>query len=48
MSSNLEPPFRYPDGLEERASLAELTDVLSRLAIDCDDVAEFIRFADWH
>lgn len=42
----LEPLFGYLDGLQERPSLAELTALVSRLRIDCDDVAEFIRFSE--
>lgn len=48
MSSKLQPLFGYLEGLRERAPLAELTDLLGRLDVDCDDLAEFIRFADGH
>jgi cysteine dioxygenase len=42
----LEPLLRYLDGLRERASLAQLTSVVSRLDLRPEDVAEFIRFSE--
>jgi cysteine dioxygenase len=38
--------LRYLDGFGEAPPLAELTDGLERFDLDCDDVAEFIRFSD--
>ena len=38
--------FAYLDGFGGRVPLAELTSHLADLEIDCDDVAEFIRFSN--
>jgi cysteine dioxygenase len=46
MVARLEPLFRYLDGLQGRAQLTELSELLTRLEITCDDVADFIRFSD--
>jgi len=37
--------FRYLDGLTGRANLQELSARVADLEIDCDDVADFIRFS---
>jgi len=42
----LEPLFEYLDGLHDRPPLAELTARVSRLQIQCEDVAEFVRFSE--
>jgi cysteine dioxygenase len=46
MAGNLDTLFRYLDGLQERAPLPQLTSILVDIDIDCDDVAEFVRFSD--
>jgi DMSO/TMAO reductase YedYZ molybdopterin-dependent catalytic subunit len=46
MSNKLEPLFHYLDGLQGRAPLGKLMELLQKLPIDCDDVAEFVRFSD--
>ncbi len=46
MAYTLQDLFHYLDSLKQRASLTELTSLVSRLDIDCDDLAEFIRFSD--
>ncbi len=46
MVPRLEPLYRYLDGLQGRAQLKELTEILTGLDITCDDVADFIRFSD--
>ena len=45
MALNLDALFVYLDGLDGRVPLAELTSRLTDVEIDCDDVAEFIRFS---
>src|SRR5260370_32044379 len=42
----LEPLFEYLDGLQSRPALAELAARVSRLPIQCEDVADFIRFSE--
>jgi len=42
----LEPLFEYLDRLQERPSLTELKAQVSRLRIECEDVAQFIRFSE--
>jgi cysteine dioxygenase len=42
--ATLEPLFRYLDGLDEPAPLAELAAVVGRLQVSCADLDEFIRF----
>ena len=42
----LEPLFEYLDGLQERPPLTELKAQVSRLRLECEDVAEFIRFSE--
>jgi cysteine dioxygenase len=46
MNRPLESLFEYLDTLQDRAPLAELTARVADLDIDCDDVAEFLRFSD--
>lgn len=48
MSSKLQPLFRFLDGLQGRAPLEELKELVAKLPLTCDDVAEFIRFSDRH
>jgi cysteine dioxygenase len=48
MGSSLESLWRYMDRLQDRAPVSELTSRLAELDIDCDDVAEFVRFSDRH
>jgi cysteine dioxygenase len=43
---SLQPLLEYLDGLQGRASLAELTDVLGRLVVTCEDVAPYLRFSE--
>jgi cysteine dioxygenase len=45
MSSKLNSLFSYLDALEGRAPLEELTSLVRRVEVTCDDVAEFIRFS---
>jgi cysteine dioxygenase len=46
MALSLHTLFDYLDGLSGRAPLAELASRLADFEIDCDDVAEFIRFSN--
>ena len=46
MSAKLEQLFHYLDRLQGQASLAEVTAVLTKLKITCDDVADHVRFND--
>jgi DMSO/TMAO reductase YedYZ molybdopterin-dependent catalytic subunit len=46
MSSKLTTLFQHLDRLERRASLPELTALLERLGLTCDDVAEHLRFSE--
>lgn len=46
MQGPLETLFQYLDELEGRAPVHELADVLAGMNIECDDVAEHIRFWD--
>jgi cysteine dioxygenase len=46
MTLALNALFAYLDGLGGRVPLAELTGRLADCEIDCDDVAEFIRFSE--
>src|SRR5205823_391878 len=48
MSEKLDELFRYLDGLTGRAPLTELTARLADLDIDCDDVADHVRFSTNH
>jgi cysteine dioxygenase len=48
MCPKLQTLFEYLDGLTSRAPLDELTSKLAELDIDCDDVADCIRFASNH
>src|SRR5262245_38098065 len=45
-STALEPLFEYLDGLESRPALLDLAAQVSRLAIRCEDVTDFIRFSE--
>ncbi len=42
----LEPLLEYLDGLDARPNLAELKAQVSRLKLQCEDVADFIRFSE--
>jgi cysteine dioxygenase len=44
--TTLDDLFDYLDHLEDRAPLTELTSRLAQLDIDCDDVAEYVRFSE--
>jgi cysteine dioxygenase len=46
MAHPLDALFAYLDGLTAQAPLAELTTRLAELDLDCDDVAEVIRFSN--
>jgi cysteine dioxygenase len=46
MARTLATLFQYLGGLKERAPVEELTAQLAALDIDCDDLADFIRFSD--
>jgi cysteine dioxygenase len=46
MTPQLQAMLRYLDGLGEVPLLAELTDRLSQFEIDCDDVADYLRFSE--
>jgi cysteine dioxygenase len=46
MAKTLEALFHYLDGLRAGALLAELLVHVEALEIDCEDVAQFIRFSD--
>lgn len=46
MSSKLDQLFAYLDKLQGQASIPELTALLNKLKITCDDVAEHVRFGD--
>jgi DMSO/TMAO reductase YedYZ molybdopterin-dependent catalytic subunit len=46
MSAKLEQLFHYLDRLQGQASLAEVTEILTKLKLTCDDVADFVRFND--
>lgn len=46
MARPLDEFFAYLDSLTARAPLAELTARMKELDLDCDDVAEFIRFSN--
>jgi DMSO/TMAO reductase YedYZ molybdopterin-dependent catalytic subunit len=46
MGTKLETLLEYLDGLEGRPPLGELAALLGRLELTCDDVADFVRFAD--
>jgi cysteine dioxygenase len=46
MPRSLEPLFRYLDGLRGRPPLAELTAAVAPLALDCADLADFVRFSE--
>ncbi len=46
MARNLDELFTYLDGLDDRAPLRDLTEELADLEMDCDEVAEFIRFSE--
>jgi cysteine dioxygenase len=48
MATTLAEFFSYLDQLQARATLADLQAQLDELDIDCEDVAEFIRFSDRH
>jgi cysteine dioxygenase len=45
MATTLEPLFRYLDGLDGQAPLAELAEVVRPLQVDPADLREFIRFS---
>jgi DMSO/TMAO reductase YedYZ molybdopterin-dependent catalytic subunit len=45
MSAKLAELLRYLEGLGERAPLGPLTDLLRRLDLGCEDVADFLRFS---
>jgi DMSO/TMAO reductase YedYZ molybdopterin-dependent catalytic subunit len=46
MSTKLDALFEHLDGLEGRAPLKSLTDLLRRLDLGCADLADFLRFSD--
>src|SRR6516164_5860199 len=46
MAHSLQPLFRYLDGLDAQAGLAELTTVLEPLPLRCDDLADAVRFSE--
>jgi cysteine dioxygenase len=46
MAKDLDKLFRYLDGLHGRASLAALMEEVRELDLDCDQVAEFVRFSE--
>jgi DMSO/TMAO reductase YedYZ molybdopterin-dependent catalytic subunit len=46
VTDKLDTLIRYLDGLERRASLAELATQLERLDLDTNDVASFLRFTE--
>jgi cysteine dioxygenase len=46
MAGSLEPLFRYLDGLRGRAALEDLAAVVEPLALDGDELADFIRFSE--
>jgi cysteine dioxygenase len=46
MARTLQALFAYLDRLKGRAPLKELTAEMADLEVDCDEVAEFIRFSD--
>jgi cysteine dioxygenase len=46
MANTLDELFHYLDQLEARAPVAELTSQLGQLELECDDVADFIRFSE--
>lgn len=48
MARTLGELIDYLDRLEGPAPLAELTNEVNALEIDCDDVAEYVRFSDRH
>jgi cysteine dioxygenase len=45
MARTLKELFTYLDGLKTRAPLADLVAELDELDVDCDDVADFVRFS---
>lgn len=46
MASKLDQLFDYLDNLKGRAPLAQLTSLVSKLDITCDDLAEYLRFSN--
>ena len=46
MTEPLQAMLTYLDGLAEMPSLTDLREGLATFEIDCDDVAEFLRFSD--
>src|SRR5947199_1205933 len=46
MAQTLTALFAYLDRLNGRARLKELTAEMAELEVDCDEIAEFIRFSD--
>jgi cysteine dioxygenase len=48
MNTKLQPLFDYLDRLTGRAPLEELQAVMNTLDIDCEDVAECIKFSSSH
>ena len=46
MTRSLDDLFAFLDGLDGPPELAQLTAALARLDVECDDVAEHVRFAD--
>lgn len=46
MKNDLVRLFEYLDGLTKRPSAAELEAAVAEADMDCDDVAEFVRFSD--
>jgi DMSO/TMAO reductase YedYZ molybdopterin-dependent catalytic subunit len=46
MSTKLDALFEYLDGLDGRAPLKSLTDLLRRLDLSCADLADLLRFSD--
>ena len=46
MARALEPLVRYLDGLAGRPGLAELAAAVAPLALDCADLADFVRFSE--
>src|SRR6266404_554488 len=46
MVKTLRQLIEYLDGLQARASLQDLVSVLAAVEVQCEDVADFVRFSD--
>ena len=46
MSAKLDQLFNYLDRLDGQATLGDISSLLSRLKLSCDDLGEFIHFAN--